>query len=94
MRITAIDLQCEDIVELFHDANFRIVLSDEFDINTKDNTFVTDEDAQYVPFNCVTRIWRLDPSGNYQIIYNRKGSKYVHSNGSDQSKFNISEKII
>lgn len=67
------DLQCEDLVELFHDANFRIILSDEFDINTEDNTFVTDEDAQYVSFDCVTKIWRLDPNGNYQIIYNKRG---------------------
>lgn len=67
------DLQCEDLVELFHDANFRIVLSDEFDINTEDNTFVADEDTSYVSFNCVSKIWRLDPNGNYQIIYNKRG---------------------
>lgn len=66
------DLQYKDIVELFNDPNFRIVLTDEFDIDEENNSFVPDEDSNYITFRCISKIWREDPSGNYQIIYNPK----------------------
>ena len=45
--MTVKDLKRGDIVELWWDDDFRMVLSDEFDIDANDNTFVTDEDSEF-----------------------------------------------
>jgi len=69
--MTVKDLRCEDIVELFWQRDFTYVLTDEFDVDTKHNTFVKDEDDSYTSFDCITKIWREDENGNYILIYKK-----------------------
>lgn len=69
--MTVKDLKYKDIVELWGDENFRVVLQDEFDIYEDTNEFVTSEDSDYYSFNMITKIWREDKNGNYILIYKR-----------------------
>ena len=69
--MTVKDLKYKDIVELWGDENFRVVLQDEFDIYEDTNEFVTSEDSDYYTFNMITKIWREDKNGNYILIYKR-----------------------
>ncbi len=73
IEMTVKDLKYKDIIELWYDANFRVVLSDEFCAYEDENKFVTDEDSDYHDFNEITRIWREDKNGNYILIYTQKG---------------------
>jgi len=67
------DLKYGDLVELWKSVDFRYVLSDEFDINVEENTFVADEDDDYTPFSFISKIWREDQNGNYILIFDREG---------------------
>jgi len=73
--MTVKDLKYKDIVELWGDENFRVVLQDEFDINEEENTFVTSEDSDYYTFDMITKIWREDEDGNYILIYKKEVEK-------------------
>jgi hypothetical protein len=70
--MTVKDLKTDDLIELFGDSNFRRSLTDEFDINIKEETFVFDEDSDYIHFRYISKIWREDGAGNYILIYVRK----------------------
>ena len=65
------DLKYKDIVELWGDENFRIVLQDEYDTYEDTNEFVTSEDSDYYTFDMITKIWREDDKGNYILIYKK-----------------------
>lgn len=69
--MTVKDLKCDDLIELYGDSNFRSSLTDEFDFNIKDNTFVRDEDDAYIPFDYISKVWREDDKGNYILIYTK-----------------------
>ena len=69
--MTVKDLKYKDIVELWGDENFRVVLQDEFDTYEDTNEFVTDEDSDYYTFDMITKIWREDDKGNYILIYKK-----------------------
>ena len=71
--MTVKDLKYKDIVELWGDENFRIVLQDEYDTNEDTNEFVTSEDdCGYYTFDMITKIWREDEKGNYMLIYKKE----------------------
>ena len=67
--MTIKDLKYGDIVELWRDNDFRMVLSDEFDIDTIDNTFTPNEDAIYYKFESISKVWRENENGDYILIY-------------------------
>ena len=63
--MTVKDLKYGDLIELYGDSNFRIVLEDEFNIYENTNQFVISEDSFRYDFNSITKIWREDKDGNY-----------------------------
>lgn len=67
--MTVKDLKCGDLIELYGDSNFRLILEDEFDIYEDINHFVVNEDSFRYDFNSITKIWREDKDGNYILIY-------------------------
>lgn len=73
--MTVKDLKYKDIVELWGDENFRIVLQDEYDTYEETNEFVTSEDSDYYTFDMITKIWREDDKGNYILIYKKDNSE-------------------
>ena len=73
--MTVKDLKYKDIVELWGDENFRVVLQDEFDTYKETNEFVTSEDSDYYTFDMITKIWREDDKGNYILIYKKDKSE-------------------
>lgn len=75
INMTVKDLKYKDIVELWGDENFRVVLQDEFDTYENTNEFVTSEDSDYYTFDMITKIWREDKNGNYILIY-KKGEEH------------------
>ncbi len=62
------DLKCGDLIELYNDSNFRLILEDEFDIYEDTNQFIVNEDSFKYDFNAITKIWREDKNGNYILI--------------------------
>lgn len=70
--MTVKDLKYKDIVELWGDKNFRVVLQDEYDTYEDTNEFVTSEDSDYFTFDMITKIWREDENGNYILIYTKE----------------------
>lgn len=66
--MTIKDLKCRDLIELYDDSNFRVVLEDEFEIYEDTNQFVVNEDSSRYDFNSITKIWREDKDGNYILI--------------------------
>ena len=70
--MTVKDLKCGDLIELYDDSNFRVVLEDEFDIYEDTNQFVVNEDSSKYDFNSITKIWREDKNGNYILIMRDK----------------------
>ena len=70
--MTVKDLKCGDLIELYGDLNFRVVLEDEFDIYEDTNQFVVNEDSSRYDFNNITKIWREDENGNYILIMRQK----------------------
>lgn len=70
--MTVKDLKYKDIVELWGDENFRVVLQDEYDTYEDTNEFVTSEDSGYYTFDMITKIWREDKNGNYILIYKKE----------------------
>lgn len=73
--MTVKDLKYKDIVELWGDENFRVVLQDEYDTYEETNEFVTSEDSDYYTFDMITKIWREDANGNYILIYKKDKSE-------------------
>ena len=83
--MTVKDLQCADIIELYDDFNFRTVLTDEFDIDIKNNTFVKDEDDDYTSFDFITKIWRENEKGDYILIFDKKKEETKNNNISKEN---------
>lgn len=70
--MTVKDLKVGDLVEKYGLVDERVVLSDEFEINEKENSFVANEDdIVFVSFQSVTRIWRQNENGEYIQIFRR-----------------------
>ena len=72
--MTIKDLKYGDLIELYGDSNFRVVLEDEFDIYEDTNQFVVNEDSLRYDFNSITKIWREDENGNYILIMRQKNN--------------------
>ena len=66
--MTVKDLKCGDLIELYGDSNFRLILEDEFDIYEDTNQFVVNEDSFRYDFKAITKIWREDKNGNYILM--------------------------
>ena len=70
--MTVKDLKVGDLVEKYGLVDERVVLSDEFEINEKENSFVANEDdIVFVSFQSITRIWRQNENGEYIQIFRR-----------------------
>ena len=73
--MTIKDLKCRDLIELYGDSNFRLILEDEFDIYEDTNQFVVNEDSFRYAFNSITKIWREDENGNYILIMRKNNEE-------------------
>ena len=66
--MTIKDLKCGDLIELYGDSNFRLILEDEVEIYEDTKQFVVNEESSRYDFNSITKIWREDKEGNYILI--------------------------
>ena len=83
--MTIKDLKCGDLIELYGNSDFRIVLEDEFDICAADNTFVCNEDDEWNDFNFVTKIWRENENGDYILIFDKMKEETKNNNVSKEN---------
>ena len=72
MNLQLQDLRVHDIVEFFNDPDYRSVLADEWDYDLKTQKLATDEDSMWYPFQCVSKVWREDQNGNYELIFTKE----------------------
>lgn len=70
--MTVKDLKYGDIVELWWDNDFRMVLSDEFDTDATNDIFLANEDSEWEDFKSISKVWRENENGDYILIYKKE----------------------
>ena len=72
------DLKMDNLVEMYNDLDSTGILTDEWCCSERYNTFVYNEDDCigcdedfWNKFENITRVWRLNDKGDYELIYKK-----------------------